>query len=60
MIVVRYAHDSVFGFKSEETARRFLTAMTQRLAEFGLILNAKNTRLIEFGRFAATNRKRRG
>jgi len=60
VIVVRYADDSVFGFKSEETARRFLTAMKERLAKFGLTLNAIKTRLIEFGRFAATNRKRRG
>ena len=60
VIVVRYADDSVFGFKSEETARRFLRAMTDRLAKFGLTLNSTKTRLIEFGRFAATNRKRRG
>ena len=59
VIVVRYADDSVFGFKSEETARRFLTAIKERLAKFGLTLNATKTRLIEFGRFAATNRKRR-
>lgn len=57
VIVVRYADDSVFGFKSEETARRFLIAMKERLAKFGLTLNATKTRLIEFGRFAATNRK---
>lgn len=60
MIVVRYADDSVFGFKREDTARGFLRAMTDRLAKFGLTLNATKTRLIEFGRFAATNRKRRG
>ena len=59
-IMVRYADDSVFGFKSEETARSFLTAMQERLAKFGLTLNAQKTRLIEFGRFAAINRKRRG
>lgn len=34
--------------------------MQERLAKFGLTLNAKKTRLIEFGRFAAINRKRRG
>jgi hypothetical protein len=34
--------------------------MKERLAKFGLSLNATKTRLIEFGRFAATNRKRRG
>ena len=60
VIVVRYADDSVFGFKNGETARRFLRAMQERLAKFGLTLNATKTRLIEFGRFAATNRKRRG
>ncbi len=60
VIVVRYADDSLFGFKSGETARRFLTAMQKRLAKFGLTLNATKTRLIEFGRIAATNRKRRG
>ena len=59
-IMVRYADDSVFGFKSEETARSFLAAMQERLAKFGLALNTTKTRLIEFGRFAAINRKRRG
>ncbi|MBK7050673.1 MAG: hypothetical protein IPH54_07730 [Rhodoferax sp.] len=59
-IMVRYADDSVYGFKSEEVARNFLAAMQERLAKFGLTLNAKKTRLIEFGRFAAINRKRRG
>lgn len=54
------ADDSVFGFKSEEAARSFLAAMQERLGKFGLTLNAKKTRLIEFGRFAAVNRKSRG
>ena len=60
VIAVRYADDSVFGFKSETTATQFLAAMQDRLAKFGLTLNAKKTRLIEFGRFAASTRKRRG
>jgi group II intron reverse transcriptase/maturase len=59
-IMVRYADDSVFGFKSEEAAKSFLAAMQVRLAKFGLTLNAQKTRLIEFGRFAAIDRKRRG
>jgi group II intron reverse transcriptase/maturase len=59
-IMVRYADDSVYGFKSEETARGFLAAMQERLAKFGLKLNTTKTRLIEFGRYAANNRKRRG
>ena len=37
---MRYADDSVFGFKSEETARRFLTTLKERLAKLGLTLNA--------------------
>lgn len=60
VIVVRYADDSVFGFKSGNDARRFLAAMQERMDKFGLTLNAKKTRLIEFGRFAAITRKRRG
>ena len=59
-IMVRYADDSVYGFKSEDAARSFLAAMQERLAKFGLTLNATKTRLIEFGRFAAIDRKRRG
>ena len=34
--------------------------MRERLREFALSLHPEKTRLIEFGRFAATNRKRRG
>lgn len=58
--VVRYADDSVVGFKNEGDAKRFLAAMQERLDKFGLTLNEKKTRLIEFGRFAVRNRKRRG
>ena len=60
VMVVRYADDSVVGFQYEETARRFLKALQERLGRFGLTLNVEKTRLIEFGRYAAPNRKRRG
>ncbi|KSV88638.1 MULTISPECIES: group II intron reverse transcriptase/maturase [Rhizobiaceae] len=60
MIIVRYADDVVVGFEREEDARRFLDAMRARLEEFMLTLHPDKTRLIEFGRFAAVNRKRRG
>src|SRR2546421_6638286 len=60
MIVVRYADDLVAGFEHEDDARRFLDAMRDRLGEFQLTLHPDKTRLIEFGRFAATDRKRRG
>ena len=60
MIIVRYADDFIVGFEHEDDARRFLDEMRARLAEFALSLHPEKTRLIEFGRFAANNRKRRG
>jgi group II intron reverse transcriptase/maturase len=60
MIIVRYADDIVVGFEHESCARRFWDAMRERLAEFALTLHPEKTRLIEFGRFAADRRARRG
>ncbi len=60
VIVVRYADDFVMGFQRRGEAERFLKAMRERLAKFGLELHPDKTRLIEFGRFAAENRKKRG
>ena len=60
MIIVRYADDIVVGFQHEADARRFWDAMRERLREFSLSLHPDNTRLIEFGRFAAENCERRG
>ena len=60
MIIVRYADDVVVGFEHESDARRFWDAMRERLQKFSLSLHPEKTRLLEFGRHAATNRKRRG
>jgi RNA-directed DNA polymerase len=60
MIIVRYADDLVVGFEHDSDARRFWDAMRERLREFSLSLHPDKTRLIEFGRHAAANRKRRG
>lgn len=60
MIIVRYADDLVVGFERETDAHRFLDAMRTRFEEFALSLHPDKTRLIEFGRFAADNRIRRG
>src|SRR6266567_1739336 len=60
MIIVRYADDIVVGFEREMDARRFLEEMRERFESFSLSLHPEKTRLIEFGRFAAANRKRRG
>jgi RNA-directed DNA polymerase len=59
-IVVRYADDLVVGFESRAEAERFLEEFRERLAKFGLELHPEKTRLIEFGRFAAPNREKRG
>jgi RNA-directed DNA polymerase len=60
MIIVRYADDYIVGFEREHDARRFLADLRDRLATFSLELAAEKTRLIEFGRFAARDRARRG
>ena len=41
-------------------AERFLADLRERLAQFALELHPEKTRLIEFGRYAAANRSRRG
>lgn len=60
MVVVRFADDTVLGFQHKGDAERFLTDMRERLQKFSLSLHPDKTRLIEFGRFAASNRERRG
>ncbi len=60
MIVVRYADDSVVGFEAEADASRFLEALKARFAQFGLSLNEQKTRVLQFGRYAASQRKRAG
>jgi hypothetical protein len=60
VILVRFADDYVAGFEHREDAERFLADLRKRFAEFGLELHPEKTRLIEFGRFAARDRARRG
>ena len=60
MIVVRYADDFVVGFQHRADAERFLRELRGRLGKFGLELHPDKTRLIEFGRFAAERRAKRG
>ena len=58
-IAVRYADDSVFGFQYKSEAEEFLKALEERLQVHKLKLHPTKTRLIEFGRFAASNRRER-
>jgi hypothetical protein len=60
MIIVRHADDLVVGFEHAADARRFWDAMRTRFEQFGLELHAEKARLLEFGRFAAERRRRRG
>ena len=60
VIIVRYADDAVLGFQHREEAEQFLEQLRERLAKFGLELHPEKTRLIEFGRYAAKRRKKRG
>ncbi|MGH9364721.1 MAG: group II intron reverse transcriptase/maturase [Thermoanaerobaculia bacterium] len=60
VVVVRFADDFVVGFEHREEAEPFLTELRERFAKFGLTLHPDKTRLIEFGRFAAVNRRGRG
>lgn len=60
VIVVRYADDFIVGFQHRAEAEAFLAALRQRFAQFGLELHPDKTRLIEFGQFAAENRRKRG
>ena len=60
VVIVRYCDDFVMGFEHERDARRFLDDLRARLAKFNLELAEDKTRLVEFGRFAAQNRRRRG
>ena len=47
-IIVRYADDAVFMFRSEETANHFVEQLYQRAAQYGLELNRDKTRIINF------------
>ena len=60
MVVVRYADDLVLGFQYQSDAERFGKELSERVRKFHLELHPEKTRLLEFGRFAAENRKRRG
>src|SRR2546429_88502 len=60
VIVVRWADDFVVGFEHQSEATQFHKELAERFARFGLKLHPEKTRVIEFGRYAAERRKRRG
>jgi|HubBroStandDraft_1064217.scaffolds.fasta_scaffold75711_2 RNA-directed DNA polymerase len=60
VIIVRYADDFVMGFQHRDDAERCLQELRGRFVKFGLELHPEKTRLLEFGRFAAERRAKRG
>jgi RNA-directed DNA polymerase len=60
MIIVRWADDFVVGFEHQSQAEKFLADLRARMLKFSLELHPEKTRILEFGRFAANNREKRG
>jgi RNA-directed DNA polymerase len=60
VIVVRYADDFIVGFQHRADAERFLAELRERFTKFNLELHPEKTRLLEFGPYAAENRRRAG
>ena len=60
VFVVRFADDIVLGFEYRSEAEQCWQELAPRLRKFGLELHPDKTRLLEFGRYAADNRQRRG
>lgn len=58
--IVRYADDFILGFQYKSDAEEFLGALRDRLSRFNLVLSDEKTRLIAFGRFAASDCDKRG
>lgn len=56
---VRYADDFVVGFQRKKDADQFKADLEKQFSEHGLVLHPEKTKLIEFGRFAASDRERR-
>jgi group II intron reverse transcriptase/maturase len=60
ILVVRFADDIVVGFQEKAEAERYWIELKARMKKFDLELHPEKTRLLEFGRFAAERRQKRG
>jgi len=58
--LVVYADDFVVCFQYKDEAQAFYKMLGDRMEHFGLTLEKEKSRLIEFGRFAESNRARHG
>ena len=57
--ITRFADDSVACFQYEEDAIKYYKSMQQRFSKFGLCIAEDKTKIIQFGRFAAEQVKRK-
>ena len=58
--IVVYADDFIAGFQYKSDAERYYAELKERLEKFSLELETSKSRMIEFGRYAEGNRKKRG
>jgi RNA-directed DNA polymerase len=57
---IRFADDAVLCFQYKKDAERVMEVLPKRFAKYGLTIHPEKTRLVEFGRYAEENAKRRG
>ena len=58
--LVRYLDDFVVCFQYRSDAKRFEESLNKRLNKFSLSIEASKTKLVEFGRYATRDAKRKG
>lgn len=58
--LVVYADDFIAGFQYKWEAEKYYGQLKERMAKFNLELEDSKSRLLEFGKFAESNRKERG
>lgn len=58
--MVRYADDFICCFYHVKDAEDFMVVLRKRLEKFGLELAEEKSRIVEFGRFADSNNKKKG
>jgi RNA-directed DNA polymerase len=58
--LIRYADDFVVCFQFKQDAELFRQEVSKRLGKFSLEVEPTKTRVMEFGRYAVQNAKRRG
>jgi len=57
---IRFADHAVLCFQYKEDAVKVMEVLPKRFAKYGLTIHPEKTRLVEFGRYAEENAKRKG